>query len=521
MRATALAASLSLAAYSPSLADKVELKVDATSFSLRGEIVQYDGLDYLFRSALGEVLIQASFVTCEGAFCPSRREPGAAFGIHGSNTIGASLLPALLRGYAESEGFRVERQPGENGISAEFSMIDDREQKLMATIDLRTEGSSTSFPSLLSSTAAIGMSSRKIRLAEVNRFVQAGFDPINAPGREHVVALDGLVIIVADENPIDSLSVENISRIFSGEVRNWREVGGPDAPINIYARDENSGTADTFEALVLEPRGLSLASNAIRYPTNDDVSDSVAGDAYGIGFTDFAHSHDAHALSLKTSCGLSVSPEPFSVKTEEYPLSRRLYLYTTGRTMPGKAAAILGFMVSDEAQPIVETVGFVSQSIAPGPFGEDIQRIKDAETSATSTLEKTLAHALTTELSQAARLSPTLHFDPVSGDLESKARGDIARVARFAAANLDASLELVLVGYSDREKELVEGLEEAVQRAELAADALRRNLNFLGAGQQVSVVPLGFGPIAPVACSDTEKGRLTNERVEIWIRDHL
>ena len=334
-------------------AAEVRLRVDATNFTMRGEILQFDGLDYLIRSALGRVLIDASFVTCEGPFCPSRKEPGAEFGIHGSNTIGAELLPALLRAYAEDERLRFERETSGEGTGALISLIDDREQRLMAAVDVRTEGSSTSFPALLSGEAAIGMASRRIRSVEIGAFADAGIGVgDDAPFREHVLGLDGLVAIVSDENPLGSLSIDDLARIFSGDARNWSEFGGADSPINVYARDEKSGTADTFDALVLAPRGLNLTIDAITYATNDEVSAAVAADPSGIGFTDFAHTQEARALTLETSCGLLVSPDEFGVKTEEYPLSRRLYLYTTGRTLPGKAASFLGYALSDAAQPV-------------------------------------------------------------------------------------------------------------------------------------------------------------------------
>ena len=89
---------------------------------------------------------------------------------------------------------------------------------------------------------------------------------------EQVIAIDGLAIVVHPGNPVDSLTTAQLARLFAGEIRNWRELGGQDLPVRLHARDDRSGTYDTFNELVLARQGKSLWSDARRYESNDELS---------------------------------------------------------------------------------------------------------------------------------------------------------------------------------------------------------------------------------------------------------
>src|SRR5262249_15465146 len=152
---------------------------------------------------------------------------------------------------------------------------------------------------------------------------------IRSPQYEHVLGLDGLVVIVAKDNPAVSLSIDNIAKVFAGQITDWSQVGLPPGPINVYTTSKKSGTFAAFDTLVLQPRALQLVPSAKLLLSTAEVADSVAGDANGIGLTSFAFLRDAKGLNVESSCGLITRPSVFTVKTEEYPLTRRLYLYTT------------------------------------------------------------------------------------------------------------------------------------------------------------------------------------------------
>ncbi len=497
----------------------VRLVANESGLILIGEIVLFDGVNYRFRAAVGEVLVSANQVVCMGDACPANAvATGGTFGIFGSNTVGETLMPSLIEAYANSKDVLVERELTSDPAHSRLVLIgpDDSE---IGTVDLHAEGSSTSFPALLSGDALIGMSSRKVKGSESDAFAAAGSGPIDIAGREHVVALDGLIILVSQDNPVSALSLSDIAAMFAGKITNWAEVGGANAPINIYARDDVSGTWDTFKSLVLSPQDVELSPQAQRFQSSASLSDTVAADPNGIGFAGFAYERNARSLTLRTSCGLEIPPTSFGVKTEEYPLARRLYLYTSGAQLPPVAADILGFSLSESAQGIVAQAGFVDQAVDVGrPDGED-NRLFAAGLTAEGAVAAMMARSMSSELRDAVRLSPTLRFTADERDLDVKSRGDVTRIAQFIKDELDPSTELLLVGYADDSTGIEAGLESGMVRALRAKASIESDLALIGGPRDRAITALAYGPLAPVACNDSDKGRATNRRVEVWLRD--
>ncbi len=170
--------------------------------------------------------------------------------LHGSNTIGANLVPALAKAFLEQEGATVVKPVpvahDEINIEGQF---DDGTARV---IEIQAHGSSTGFKDLADNQCDIGMASRKIKDAEVQTLSALG--DMTAPDSEHVLAVDGIAVIVHPSNPVVALEKEKLAKIFAGQIQTWEPVGSNNTdPINVYARDDKSGTYDTFKSLVLEP----------------------------------------------------------------------------------------------------------------------------------------------------------------------------------------------------------------------------------------------------------------------------
>src|SRR5262249_29297729 len=157
-----------------------------------------------------------------------------AFGIHGSNTIGAELMPRLIEGYAQSRGEHVRISSGASSEVAEITLTGG-DGKNSATIDLQAHGSGTATPGLASGKALIGMASRALNEAELTQLAQQGFGDMRSAENEHVVGLDGIIVIVSPANPIAKLSLQQLQGIFSGAAFDWSQVGGKPGSINVYA----------------------------------------------------------------------------------------------------------------------------------------------------------------------------------------------------------------------------------------------------------------------------------------------
>ena len=420
----------------------------------------------------------------------------------GSNTIGAELVPELLKLYARTAGasdIREEKAGDEElvlragGKSTNFSAF------------VASHGSATAVAALLKGGADIGMMSRPITSDEVASLAATGFGEANRPGQEHVVALDGILVFVNKSNPVNELSLSDIAAIFSGAIADWSQVRGRPGHIKIYARDNKSGTFDTFKTLVLKDR--KLASTAARYESSEELSDAVAGDPDGIGFAGFAYLRSAKAVSINTDCGLSFAPTAFSVKTEEYPLSRRLFLHTSNHATNPEVGQFIEFALSAAAQRAVDAKGFVSllPELSPNDYVAKRLALPGLNQG-----DPKLSSSFAQKAASGIRLSITFRFQSGRSELDSRAIRDINRLAEFVDSGKSRGRHIALLGFSDSRGTPARNATLARERAEQVAKTLRqRDVN--------PEIVAGYGAAAPVACNTSDEGLEKNRRVEVWL----
>lgn len=505
----------------PASAQNVKLKMRGSSLTLEGKLVEFDGQTFIVDvQGYGQLKFQADQFDCVGSGCPT----GAAittsslsphFGIHGSNTIGAKLMPALITAFAETSGGQVTKRVGAKPEEVEIALLDAQNQKIV-DIDLRSHGSGTSFPGLLTKEAEIGMASRPIKDKEVEMLEKAGFPDLREEGREHVLALDGLLVIVSPQNKLSTISMSKLAKVFSGEINDWSQLGLASGPINVYARDNKSGTFDTFKSLVLKPAKVEISPNAKRFESNADLSDEVASDPQGIGFTGFAYKRNAKTVSIATDCGINYKPTVFNVKTEEYPLARRLFLYTTGSWKTQEAQKLLDFALSDDAQDVVSDAGFIDQSEEYLPFAHQGDRIAYAVGVPAESFNSALMKKLTAQLQSGERMSITFRFRPNSLVLDNKAKRDIVRLAGLFTSGRLRGRQVTLVGFADTVGDFEVNRSISERRAANVKQALLNAAS--GKISEKNIDAVGYGELLPIGCNDVERGRQANRRVEVWLR---
>ena len=413
----------------PAISEPVELRLPGEDFVVKGDLVSTDGNAAIISSPkFGIIMVEPSRYICSGPGCAKIQAQGQtadSVSIQGSNTIGEALTPALIEAYAAETQMRVEKQIGASAEEVGIELKDAAGQKL-AKIDLRSHGSGTAFPALAKGEAQIGASSRPIKPEEAKSITDAGFAV-----QPHVLALDGILVLVSPNNPVNQLSLEQIAKIFAGELTDWAQVGGTPGEIKLYARDGKSGTYDTFDTLVLKPANVKISQKASRLESSIELSDNVARDPNAIGFAGFAYLRNAKALAIRSLCGISNRPTEFNVKTEEYALGRRLFYYTTDKMASPMGKALLDYALSDASQLTITETGFISQAIDFLPFGNQQERVAFALTAPPDNFDATLMKELMTQLKGARRMSVTYRFEKNSGALELKAKQDIPRLARF------------------------------------------------------------------------------------------
>jgi phosphate transport system substrate-binding protein len=215
-------------------------------------------------------------------------------------------------------------------------------------------GSGTGFAALQNKTTDLCNASRKIKAKEIAMCVAAfgGQKPT-----EFKVAVDGLSVYVSAENGVKELSVAQVAQIFTGKIRNWKDVGGNDAPITIYSRENSSGTYEFFKERVLE--GRDFAASAQTMPGTAAVLQAVAKDKNGIGYGGAAYGAGAKHLLIKPSDGeQAIEPTEENVISQKYPIWRYLYIYVNPALNKGEIAAYLNWIRSDDGQNVVKEVGY-------------------------------------------------------------------------------------------------------------------------------------------------------------------
>ncbi len=220
-------------------------------------------------------------------------------------------------------------------------------------------GSGTGIASLINGTVDIANASRQIKAEERQNAEDNGITPF-----EYVIARDAIAIIVHPNNPVNQLTIDQISAIYSGQINNWSEVGGEDRPIVRLSRETNSGTHVYFLENVLrkgEKDNKTLFSmDTLLLPSSEGISAEIRQNPNAIGYDGLGYvTEDLKTIAVgEESTGPFILPSAQSVNDQQYPIARDLYMYTAGEPQ-GAVLEYLNWILSLDAQQIVTELGFV------------------------------------------------------------------------------------------------------------------------------------------------------------------
>lgn len=218
-------------------------------------------------------------------------------------------------------------------------------------------GSGAGIAALINGTTEVCMSSRDISEKEKADATAKGRAPV-----EHKVALDGIAIVTHKSNPLNDITIEQLAKIYTGEVKNWKDIGGPDQPIIALSRESSSGTYIFFQEHVLAKKDYGDEVRLL--PATSAIVQGVETDAGAIGYVGLGYAHGAadkiKILPVKaTPDAPAIMPTVETVVSKQYSIARALYFYTAGATT-GTAQAFIDFCKGPEGQKIVEEEGYVA-----------------------------------------------------------------------------------------------------------------------------------------------------------------
>jgi phosphate transport system substrate-binding protein len=215
-------------------------------------------------------------------------------------------------------------------------------------ISVQGTGSGNGIAALIDGTTDIADSSREITQDEVSKANVNGVNPYQT-----TIAHDALSIILNPQNSVNTLTSEQVKKIYVGEITNWKDVGGPDMPIIVVTRDSSSGTYGSFVELALG-KGVNIIYKAIVQASNQTVKNTVAITKGAIGYIGLGYVDS----SVKSIIYDGIMPTRESAVNKTYKLARDLYMYTNGQPT-GAVKDFIDFVLSADGQNIVEEVGFI------------------------------------------------------------------------------------------------------------------------------------------------------------------
>ena len=250
-------------------ADPVVLRSTDGTTNLNGELIGFDGEYYLLQTELGDLRVAAARVSCQGAGCPEIATVTAQTIAGGADTIAEGLMPLLLAGFATDLGAEAQSQAGQGDGLVVTSLVGQQGfGAQLGSIGVQSGTSDDAFAGLLNGSLQMGVSSRRITPAEAQALADSGAGNMIAPEQEHIIAVDSLVIIVNQSNPVNAISVTDLAGIFSGQITNWAQIGGPDLPVTVVTT-QDAGNNDVLRAGIFGD-----GSNALMV-SNYTASDNV------------------------------------------------------------------------------------------------------------------------------------------------------------------------------------------------------------------------------------------------------
>lgn len=220
-----------------------------------------------------------------------------------------------------------------------------------ASIQVTGGGSGVGIAALINGTTDMATSSRPIKSTEVQKLK----DRYNTLGVEIPCAKDGITVFLHESNSVKELTIKQLSDIYQGKITNWKEVGGADAAIKLYGRENSSGTYAFFKEEVVKG---DYAASCQTLPGTAAVVNAVKKDKYGIGYGGAAYAEGVkHSAVKKDASSKAIHPTPETIAKNEYPITRYLYIYMRNKPT-GEVKKFVDWILSPDGQKIITDVGY-------------------------------------------------------------------------------------------------------------------------------------------------------------------
>ena len=497
---------------SAALAEQITVRSLHGSLEVTGRFIGYDGEYLQIEGRYGPVSVILENVTCSGAACPDPDAFVPTVRISGAANMARVLVPALVEGFARAKGYgttHIDTDP------SHFRLDIAQDSRVLARFAFRSTTSDEGFADLFAHEADIVMSVREPKAEEVRIGQSIGIGQISDPAQSRVVGLDALVPIVSPKQALDQITLPQLARVFAGEIVSWRVFGGEDVAISLHKLFRSDGRAQRADNDIVIANGLLPSRNVVRHSSLEELTDAVADDPTAIGITSYDQLGRAKALEISDSCGFVSLPSIVGLKAHDYPLTAPVFLYLPSRRQHPIVREFLAWLRTPAAQLVVRRGGFVDPGAIPVPINAQGQRLSNAISAAGDEVPLFELQRMIRIMAPRTRLSTSFRFDVGSTRLDAQSRSALFDLAQAIRDGQYTGDEIMLIGFSDGRGPATANRDLGSARAE----AIKRMLvELLGeVPVDIRLETESFGEALPLGCDETEWGRQSNRRVELWI----
>jgi phosphate transport system substrate-binding protein len=479
-------------------ADQITLKSISGPIELVGELISFDNEIYVIETDLGELEVDARTVTCTGVACPDVESLASEFTILGNQIQINRLLLPLLESYSFSLGADIETEI-ETVTTSRIKIIANDGQEFAKILVEPISAANTQNTLTITSGTPKDLSNNSDKSNRVP------------------IAADALVAVTSDINPVKSISLDAIQNVLSGTITNWKEIGGPDAAINIYLPETSSDLSRIAKNLGFN---ISKPQGAQRFDDLGKLSKAVVNDPYGLGFTSFANRRTARALHVVGRCGAYMRPNVFNISSGNYPMTFYHYLETGAGTLPIFAREFIDFIGEAPAKSMIDRLGYPSLSIHENSLDRQGNRFVHGLLGASNSVQAADFRSMLDTLNGARQLSTVLRFE--SDGVHLTPQSTVAMEALISELFLGnyADQTLIIAGFTDSKRSVADSKHLSKTTA-MTVSNLIKSADNTGLFSALQIEEHGYGLASPLACEDAAGGSTINNRVEVWVKDNL
>lgn len=512
------------------LAQQVTLESPDQFISVDGEITGYNGVMLRVETSVGAVSIPASEVICFGEACFTTIADNA-FGLTADSFIAvlatATEEPAAPQAPANTDfsiGFGAQVfGAAYTAIAGAFAADAGAAATVsgdgaVALSNANTGGSANVTPTGDLSSADITVAAVSLAGTAPQAFASpadwAGADTVS----NQLIGLQSFSVIAAPTAGIDSISLNDLARVYAGEVTNWTQIGGADVSVLPLQLPTTSPLRAQIETLVMEPSGKTVAGNVLTMGDEAGISASINQFPGSISIVSSEGANADLTIPVSGSCGLGVMATPFNIVSGDYPLiSPVMVNYGEGAANP-LMTEMLDFAATADGQALATQFGLISYAATLQDSAIKNSRLGALLDANLDDVQRNSAAQMFQVLFNADRLSPTLTGGPASGPEGGWNRAMLRSVIAAMSDPANAGREIIFVGKGAS----TAGSQAALEASQAAALEMQNALSAVAgdliASAGFTVTSYGFGDVSPATCTDGQVAGSEYTRIEVWIR---